>query len=105
MKELPNRFTWWRERLARAEKEDPMPYELFVKRPDIQSERIMAALLDRGVPFVEIQLSEHDAEVFESVTGRTLPFVMRNNRVIGGFADLVNHLRRPAVRQAPRVSC
>lgn len=82
-----------------------MPYELFVRQPNIQSERIMMALLDRGVPFVEIQLNENDAQIFESVTGEKLPFVMRNNRVIGGFSDLVNHLRRPAARQTPRVSC
>lgn len=82
-----------------------MPYELYVKRVDLQSERIMIALLERGAPFVEIQVNDQDAATLESLTGRKMPFVMRNSRVIGGFSDVVNHLRRPAGRQVPRVSC
>lgn len=83
-----------------------MPYELFVRRPDMQSERIMQALLERGVPFVEIQLSDADAAVLEATAGRSLPLVVRGAKVIGGFADLVTHLRRPSGRPRPQpVAC
>ena len=78
-----------------------MAYELMVRNSDEQSERIMLTLLDWRLPFAEIQLTERDAEALETVTGQNLPFVMKGNRIIGGFSDLVNHLRRP-VRSAPQ---
>ncbi len=74
-----------------------MAYELFVRTSDLQSEKIMLTLLDRKLPFAEIQLNDRDAEVLESVSGNKLPFVMADKRVIGGFSDLVNHLRKPSL--------
>ena len=73
-----------------------MAYELFVRTSDLQSEKIMLTLLDRRLPFAEIQLNDRDAEVLEAVSGSKLPFVMADNNVIGGFSDLVNHLRQPS---------
>lgn len=73
-----------------------MAYELVVRRSDIHSERIMQVLLERRVPFAEIQLNENDAEAMESVLGRKMPFVVSGPKLIGGFSDVVNHLRRPS---------
>ncbi len=73
-----------------------MAYELFVRTSDVQSEKIMLTLLDRQLPFAEIQLNERDAEALEVVSGNKLPFVMADKRVIGGFSDLVIHLRTPS---------
>jgi hypothetical protein len=73
-----------------------MAYELFVRTSDLTSEKIMLVLLDRKLPFAEVQLNESDAEALEAVSGNKLPFGMANKRVIGGYSDLVNHLRKPS---------
>lgn len=75
-----------------------MHYELYTRISDSQSEKIMLALLDRRLPFVEICLAGEEADAFEIAAGRELPLVMYGGRIIGGFSDLANHLCRRRTR-------
>jgi hypothetical protein len=80
-------------------------YEVFSRRSAPNSDRLLEALLDRRVAFVEIQLSDKDADILEQVSGARLPFVKLGKVVVGGFSELVNRLRfspaRPRHRPAP----
>ena len=70
-------------------------FELVTRESDIRSEKIMQALLERGLPFVEVRLGAADAAVLEETTRKDLPMVFKKERMIGGYSDLINHLRRP----------
>ncbi len=70
-------------------------YELYVRQSDAQSDRILTTFIERGLAFVEIQLSEEEAKRIEAEHGRTLPLVMHGGQLIGGYSDLVIHLRLP----------
>jgi hypothetical protein len=81
-----------------------MAYEVYIRFSDEKSERILKLLLDARVAFAEIQLGEKEAAAMERLEGRSL--VKQKGRVIGGYSDLVNSLRRrkrPAVR--PVLGC
>jgi hypothetical protein len=83
-----------------------MAYEVYIRFSDEKSERILKLLLDARVAFAEIQLGEKEAAAMERLEGRSLPLVKQKGRVIGGYSDLVNSLRRrkrPAVR--PVLGC
>lgn len=73
-------------------------YEVFSRKSDPKSDRLLELLLDRRAAFVEIQLSDADAEILEQISGARLPFVKQGARVVGGFSDLVNYLRIPPAR-------
>ncbi len=76
-----------------------MAYEIYMRTPDILSERLFEVLIERNLPFAEIQVGDGvEADALERKHGRSMPFVMVNGRVIGGFSDLVLFLRQPARR-------
>jgi hypothetical protein len=81
---------------TRIPQEKVMHYELLVRQHDVHSERIMALLLEKRVPFVELKLSEAEAERNEALAGRKLPYVRKGKKTIGGYSDVVNDLRRPS---------
>ena len=76
-----------------------MHYEIYTRVSDYQTEKMMAVLLEKSIPFVEVRLAEQDANALEAKHGRALPFALRKGKLVGGFSDLVNDLRHP--RQAP----
>ncbi len=73
-----------------------MHYEIYTREEGPQVERIMLTLMDRHQPFVEIRVDDAQALSLENETGQSLPLVMQGERMIGGFSDLVNHLRHPS---------
>jgi glutaredoxin len=72
-----------------------MHYELYTREDDVHSHKILHTLVERGIPFVEVRLAEEAAKDAETGHARPLPFVLRNQEMVGGFSDLIIHLRLP----------
>lgn len=81
-----------------------MPYTILVKKGCPWSSKALILLKKRDIPFVKIETSLHNgASMYDTgytklkkmYKTQTFPKIFDDsNKVIGGYSDLVNHLKK-----------